>query len=69
MTGFKALPAPPGAKPKRPWWAVMGWTGPVLEKPVIEARYKELAKKCHPDAGGSQEAMAELNRARDEAMK
>lgn len=38
---------------------------------VAEAMYKELAKKSHPDAGGSDEAMRKLNLAiqqiRDEA--
>ena len=32
---------------------------------VIEASYRALAKSAHPDAGGSNEAMAELNAALD----
>jgi len=35
---------------------------------VIEAAYRERAKKAHPDTGGSTDAMAELNRARQEAL-
>ncbi len=66
--GFKALPPPPGAKPKRLWWEVMEFAGPVKEPGFIEQRFKELAKKRHPDAGGSAEAMAELNEARKEAL-
>ena len=30
----------------------------------VTKRYRELAKKCHPDRGGSTEAMQELNEAR-----
>lgn len=68
--GFKALPPPPGSKPARPWLAVLGFsTFDGLSTATIEARFKKLAKECHPDAGGSAEAMAELNRARDEALK
>jgi len=35
----------------------------------IERAYRELAKRAHPDAGGSQEWMAELNAARDAAKR
>jgi hypothetical protein len=67
--GFAALPPPPGAKPKRPWWEVMEFTEPVAGDGLIEQRYRDLAKKLHPDAGGSAEAMAELNEARKEALR
>lgn len=66
--GFKALPPPPGTKQKRPWWEVMGFTESVSDRAVIEGRFKELAKKRHPDAGGTAEAMAELNEAKREAL-
>lgn len=36
---------------------------------IRKARYAVLAKERHPDHGGSNDAMAELNRARDEALK
>jgi hypothetical protein len=69
---FGALPAGEGAPVVRPWWEVLGFpkalTGS-LSVAVIEARYRELATKAHPDKGGSDAAMAELNRARDEARK
>lgn len=64
-----ALPAP-GAK--RPWREVLkmdGFDTALTDTGMVEARYRVLAKKAHPDAGGSHEAMAELNRARDEALK
>ena len=69
--GFKALPPPPGAKPKRAWWEVLGWPNDNLVGPaLVEARYRKLAKERHPDTpGGSHEAMAELNAAREEALK
>lgn len=72
--GFKALPPPPGAKPARPWRDVFGLApherAADYASATIEERYRQLAKERHPDKpGGSAEAMAELNRARDEALK
>lgn len=61
--GFAALP-PPG----RPWWEVLG-IPPDSEPFMIEAAFKHRAKECHPDAGGTGAMMAELNRARAEALK
>lgn len=62
--GLRALPAPSG----RHWADVLGVT---RDAPVetIQAQYRELARRCHPDHGGSEAAMSELNRARDEALK
>lgn len=68
MKGFKALPPPPGTKPKRQWWEVLG-VQPYASHATIEERYRALAKKAHPDVGGSVEAMAELNAARTEGLK
>ena len=68
FSGFSALPAPEPVKPKRPWHEVLGVT-PEAEPELIEAAYRARAKRAHPDAGGSGEAMAELNAARDEALK
>lgn len=65
--GFAALPPPPGAKAKRPWWEVMGVSS-LATRHEIEARFRELAKERHPDAGGSAEAMAELNEAKRQAL-
>lgn len=72
--GFTALPPPPGAKPKRQWWEVLEMK-PDLQvssprfREEVDAKFKQLAKTRHPDAGGSTEAMAELNQAREEALK
>lgn len=69
FTGFAALPAPGAA---RSWREVLGGIDPDFTPAaaVIERRYRELAKERHPDQpGGSNAAMAELNRARDEALR
>lgn len=59
--GFTALP-PPGAA-ARPWWRVLEF----IERPssiaVAEQAYRRLAGIHHPDRGGSQERMADLNAA------
>lgn len=62
FSGFAAI-APPNWK--KPWREVFGikpeWTGD------LSALYREKARIRHPDAGGSDELMAELNVAYDEA--
>ena len=61
---FLALPAP-----ERKHWTLVLALRPDSTIAEIEARYRHLAKISHPDAaGGSHEAMADLNRARDEAL-
>lgn len=68
FSAFVALP--PAGERKRPWREVFGF--PAVSRPDregIEIEFRRLAKKHHPDAGGSPDAMAELNRARDEAMQ
>lgn len=67
FTGFAALSAPA----KRTWRDVLGigpGVAPVTAS-IIEDQFRRLAKKCHPDAGGSNELMAELNAARAAALK
>lgn len=67
FAGFMALPAP-GAK--RSWREVFGYAPQQTpSRTSLEAAFRQAAKKAHPDTGGSPEAMAELNQARDEAMK
>lgn len=62
--GFTALP-PAG---HRDWWVVLGVVRgcPFTE---IKDAYLDLAKKHHPDAGGSTERMQELNSAFHDAKK
>ena len=62
--GFKALP--PAEAPPAPWWEVLQVSAESPEL-IIDAAYRALARAAHPDAGGSDAAMAELNRAYEEA--
>lgn len=65
--GFTALPAPPGRKS---WREVLKFKdGEPVTPAALSERYRDLASRAHPDAGGSQDAMAELNRARQEAKE
>ena len=74
--GFVALPAQagPNSNGHRPWREVLKLVNlagpPFVIQAAVEASYKTLARERHPDvAGGSHDAMAELNRAREEAMR
>lgn len=49
-----------------PWHIVLGVAADCPVE-VAEAAYRTLAKKAHPDVGGSQAAMARLNHAVEEA--
>lgn len=66
FAGFKALPAPAG----KHWRDILGLRG-IYQDPraAIENAYRERSKSVHPDAGGTAEAMAELNNARETALK
>lgn len=72
FAAFGALPPSSNAKPKRPWWEVLGLPKEALSFAtlvMVEAQYRDLASKAHPDRGGNADAMAELNGARDEAKQ
>jgi hypothetical protein len=64
--GFKALPEP---EDQEAWWKVLGVEKNDMTLEGVESQYKHLAKKAHPDAGGSHEQMQRLNRAMDQARK
>lgn len=67
FTGFTAL-APDNRR--RSWREVLEWIdGWRVSIENIEARFRDLAPKRHPDLGGSHEAMTELNLARVEALR
>jgi hypothetical protein len=71
-SAFGALPPAADVTPVRPWWEVLGLPHEavkLLDLTMCEARYRESARKAHPDAGGSDAAMAELNRAREEMRR
>lgn len=66
FTGFQALPAPKG----KHWRDVLALPSDARgTKEEIEKAYKALAVVRHPDRGGSAEAMAELNNARETALR
>lgn len=67
FTGFTALPAPSDGAP-RDWWDVLG----VLRTCTLdEARtaYRRAASAAHPDRGGTDARMAEVNRAWEQAQE
>lgn len=79
FAGFSALP-PPGASTepaKRPWRVVLDVECPANPDGgareaflmLAESRFKAKARTAHPDAGGTTEAMAELNIAIGEARE
>ncbi len=65
--GFVSLPAPGASKP---WREVLQMPLPIPAKhETIVESYRRLARIRHPDAGGSDGLMAELNAARDQALR
>lgn len=64
FSGFTALPKPGGAE----WWEVLQIPRTV-SRAHVEAKFRELARERHPDQGGSDDQMAELNRARAQALQ
>jgi hypothetical protein len=70
FAGYDALP-PPSADNRPPWRKVLGIAEDENSSAdAINAAYRDLARKFHPDApGGSHEAMAQLNEARDAALR
>lgn len=60
--GFTALPAP------RSPFEILG-VSPASSPEEIKRAFQAKARKAHPDTGGSTAAMAELNAARDQALK
>lgn len=50
------------------WWSVLR-VAETASREEIEAAFRELAREHHPDLGGSQEKMAELNAAREQALR
>jgi hypothetical protein len=63
MSAFVALPPP------RRWRDVLGLRNGEVTRDQIEIAFRHEAKLAHPDAGGSDQGMAELNAAREAALK
>lgn len=55
------------AEPARRWWHILG-ISPNADRREISIAFRKLAMEYHPDKGGDQARMAEINAARDEAM-
>jgi len=64
FSGFTALPKPGGAE----WWEVLQ-VPRASSRAIVEVKFRELARERHPDQGGSDDQMAELNRARAQALQ
>ena len=62
FAGFAALPAPKSC------WEILG-LAPGASATAVEAAFRQLAMEHHPDRGGSNAKMAEINEARDRALK
>lgn len=63
FTGFDALPPP------KSWADILG-VPPTATREQVNEAFRSLASKHHPDRpGGSHERMAEISRARDDALR
>lgn len=65
FTGFEQLPAP---VPRKTWREILGIHPQEKDLGMIRPRFLEKAKQAHPDNGGSNEHMSEVNRAWEEAQ-
>lgn len=65
--GYAALP-PPGGAGAQPWRTVLGVEAN-SSLDAAEAAFRQLARQRHPDRGGSDDQMAELNSAIDAARR
>lgn len=68
FAGHVALPSPAGAAPTRQWWEVLGVPRSATAQEIDRA-WREAMATAHPDRGGSNEAAAQLNRAREEGKR
>ena len=62
--GFTAI-----AGPARPWRDILNLHETPITREMINERRRRLASTFHPDAGGSEARMAEINAAADEALR
>lgn len=70
FTGFVALPSPAMFDGKTPSQILgLDVPGRSYSRDEIVAAHRELAKKAHPDGGGSADGMAALNAARDAMLE
>lgn len=65
LAGYKALPFDTAAD----WRAVFGFRPDQhVTRDMLDAAFKEQARLHHPDRGGSEDRMSQVNRARDFAL-
>lgn len=69
FTGFRQLPSPDAPTAQKPWWQVLGFENPPPNEYVLMGRFRELAKKVHPDNGGSNDDFILLLKAKDEGLR
>ena len=72
FSAFGALPPSSSAPVVRPWWEVLEIPQAAigaLSLAMVQARFRELTTKHHPDRGGSQAFMVELNKAFQQAQE
>ena len=72
FSAFGALPPSSSAPVVRPWWEVLEIPQSAigaLSLAMVQARFRELTTKNHPDRGGSQALMVELNKAFQQAQE
>lgn len=67
FSGFLQLPSPEMQRPRRQVFELH--REPQVTLANVEAAYRRLARERHPDQGGSDTMMAELNLARDAARR
>lgn len=63
LMAFTALPAP------KTCWEILGLTAANATEADVRAAWRARITNAHPDAGGTQASAAELNAARDRALK
>lgn len=68
FTGFTALPSS-ATIIHRDIWEVLNLASKPEHAHIVTEHYRQLAKRLHPDAGGSTEAFQELNSAYQQALK
>jgi hypothetical protein len=67
FTGFAELPETIAPPFKRPWWEVLEVDEYATEEQILNA-YRNMARKTHPDAGGTAAAFQEVAAAKEEAL-
>jgi hypothetical protein len=66
---FVGLTALAASNPVRTWREVFDWGNRPLNREYLDSMYRTLAQLRHPDRGGSDEAMRELNAAYEQAKR